>query len=253
MVNKDNIKLSEDELQRYKRQMMMAGWGEEGQKKLKGSTVFMVGAGGLGCPVSIYLSVAGVGKIILCDFDTPDLTNLNRQILYTHKDIGKNKAISAKETLSEINPDVTIEPVTEKITKENIDRFAHDADLIIDCLDNFPTRHLLNEYSVKTKKPFIHGGIYGMSGQLTFFHPPETGCLACIFPSSPEKEVFPVLGATPAVIATLQAMEAIKFLLGKGTNLKNRLLTWDGEKMEFRKLNIKKSPNCPVCGNGKGF
>ncbi|HUU50982.1 MAG TPA: HesA/MoeB/ThiF family protein, partial [Nitrospinota bacterium] len=134
MVNKDNIKLSEDELQRYKRQMMMAGWGEEGQKKLKGSTVFMVGAGGLGCPVSIYLSVAGVGKIILCDFDTPDLTNLNRQILYTHKDIGKNKAISAKETLSEINPDVTIEPVTEKITKENIDRFAHDADLIIDCL-----------------------------------------------------------------------------------------------------------------------
>ena len=252
MLDINNIQLSEDELQRYKRQMMMAGWGEEGQKKLKGSTVFMVGAGGLGCPVSIYLSVAGVGKIILCDFDTPDLTNLNRQILYTHKDIGKNKAISAKETLSEINPDVTIEPVTEKITKENIDRFAHDADLIIDCLDNFPTRHLLNEYSVKTKKPFIHGGIYGMSGQLTFFHPPETGCLACIFPSSPEKEVFPVLGATPAVIATLQAMEAIKFLLGKGTNLKNRLLTWDGEKMEFRKLNIKKSPDCPVCGKNNG-
>jgi len=116
MTEKGKIKLSEDELQRYKRQMMMAGWGEEGQKKLKGSTVFMVGAGGLGCPLSIYLSVAGVGRIILCDFDTPDLTNLNRQILHTHKDIGKNKAISAKETLKDINPDVTIEPVTEKIT-----------------------------------------------------------------------------------------------------------------------------------------
>jgi molybdopterin/thiamine biosynthesis adenylyltransferase len=252
MTEKGKIKLSEDELQRYKRQMMMAGWGEEGQKKLKGSTVFMVGAGGLGCPVSIYLSVAGVGRIILCDFDTPDLTNLNRQVLHTHKDIGKNKAISAKETLSEINPDVTIEPVTEKITKENIDRFAHDADLIIDCLDNFPTRHILNEYSVKTQKPFIHGGIYGMSGQLTFFHPPETACLSCIFPSSPEPEVFPVLGATPGVIATLQAMEAIKFLLGKGTNLKNCLLTWDGEKMEFRKFNIRKSPHCPVCGKKTG-
>lgn len=248
---KDNIQLSENELQRYKRQMMMAGWGEKGQKKLKGSTVFMVGAGGLGSPLSIYLAVAGIGKIVISDFDKPDLTNLNRQILHTHLDLEKNKAVSAKETLSAINPDVIVEAVTEQITEENIDRFAKNADIIIDCLDNFPTRHILNEYSVKAKKPLVHGGIYGMSGQLTFFHPPETGCLSCVFPSSPEKEVFPVLGATPAVIATLQTMEVIKYLLGKGKNLKNRLLTWNGETMEFRSLNIKKAPNCPVCGDGK--
>lgn len=251
MTKKNDIKLSEDELQRYKRQMMMAGWGEEGQKRLKGSTVFMVGAGGLGCPVSIYLAVAGVGRIKICDFDKPDLTNLNRQILHSHLDLEKNKALSAKESLNIINPDVVIEPISEKITKENIDSFASDADIILDCLDNFDTRHILNEYSVQKKKPFIHAGIYGMSGQITFFHPPETACLSCVFPSSPAKEVFPVLGATPAVIGTLEAMEAIKFLVGKGKNLKNRLLTWDGEKMEFRTLNIKKSPNCPVCGKGE--
>jgi molybdopterin/thiamine biosynthesis adenylyltransferase len=251
MTDKNNIRLSEDELQRYKRQIMMSGWGEEGQRKLKGSTVFMVGAGGLGSPVSIYLAVAGIGKIVISDFDSPDLTNLNRQILHTVNDIGKNKAISAKETLSEINPDVEVVPVTEQITAENIAKYAADADIIVDCLDNFQARHILNDYSVKTKKPLVHGGIYGMSGQLTFFHPPETGCLSCIFPSAPAKEVFPVLGATPAVIGCLQAMEVIKYLLGKGTNLKNVLLTWDGEKMDFRKLNLRKSPNCPVCGNGK--
>ena len=184
MTDKSNTKLSEDELQRYKRQMMMAGWGEEGQKKLKGSTVFMVGAGGLGSPVSIYLAVAGIGRIVISDFDSPDLTNLNRQILHTVNDIGKNKAISAKETLSQINPDVEIVPVTEQITAENIARYAADADIIVDCLDNFQARHILNDYSVKTGKPLVHGGIYGMAGQLTFFHPPETGCLSCIFPSS---------------------------------------------------------------------
>ena len=251
MADTDNIKLSEDERQRYKRQMMMAGWGEEGQKKLKGTTVFKIGAGGLGSPVSIYLAVAGIGKIIICDFDSPDLTNLNRQILHTVKDLKKNKAVSAKETLTELNPDIIVEAVSEKITKENIDKYARDADIVIDCLDNFPTRHIVNEYCVKTKKPFVHGGIYGISGQLTFFHPPETGCLSCIFPSSPEPEVFPVLGTTPGVIGCLQATEVIKFLLGKGTNLKNCLLTWDGERMEFRKLNIHKSPNCPVCGEKK--
>jgi len=244
----EEIHLSEDELKRYKRQIMMSGWGEEGQKKLKGSTVFMVGAGGLGSPVSIYLAVAGIGKIIICDFDSPDLSNLNRQILHTVKDIGKNKAVSARETLLELNPEISVEAVAEKITDDNIDCYAHDADLIIDCLDNFPTRHILNRYCVKNEKPFLHGGIYGLSGQLTFFHPPETACLACIFPSSPEPEVFPVVGATPAVIGGLQAVEAIKFLVGRSTPLKNHLLTWDGERMEFRKMNIRKAPNCPVCG-----
>ena len=243
-----DIKLSEKELERYHRQMLIRNWGEEGQKKLRSSTVFIAGAGGLGSPVAIYLAVAGIGRIRICDCGDPELSNLNRQILYTEQDIGKNKALSARETLLALNPHVVVEPLTDKITEQTVAGLVADSHIIIDCLDNFPTRHILNRYAVKTGLPFIHGGIYGISGQLTFIHTPETPCLNCIFPGSPPPAVFPVAGVTPGVIGVLEALEVIKWIVGIGENLKGKLLIWDGELMEFQKIAINKDPNCPVCG-----
>lgn len=233
---------------RYHRQMLINGWGEEGQKKLKNSKVFIAGAGGLGSPVSIYLAVAGVGKITICDFDNVEITNLNRQILHTHTRIGINKAISAKITLNEINPDVEIETITEKITEENIFEIVGDSHIIVDCMDNMETRFILNEAAFKKGIPFVFGAIYGMQGMLSFIHAPETPCLRCIFSDAPPKEVFPVVGATPGVTGTLQAMEVIKYLVGIGETLKNKLLMWNGMKVEFKTVKAQKDPSCVVCG-----
>ncbi|MBF0328506.1 MAG: HesA/MoeB/ThiF family protein [Nitrospirae bacterium] len=240
--------LTDDELKRYTRQMMMEGWGNGTQEKLKKSTVFIAGAGGLGSPVSIYLAVAGVGNIRICDFDSPDMSNLNRQILHNHNRIGTNKAVSAKQTLSELNPGINITAFTDKIVAENVDELVGDADLIMDCMDNFPTRYVLNECAIRKNIPLVHGSIWGMDGRLTVIKVPETPCLACIFPESPPKEVFPVVGATPGVIGCLQALEAIKYLTGVGDNIKNKILVWEGTKVEFRKFKAYRDPNCPVCG-----
>jgi adenylyltransferase/sulfurtransferase len=242
------MSLSENELKRYHRQMMMDGWGEAGQAKLKGSTVFVAGAGGLGSPVSIYLAVAGVGTLRVCDFDSPELSNLNRQILHDETRIGINKAVSAKQTLERINPDIRVTALTDKITEETVDALVGDAAIILDCMDNFPTRFILNECAHRKGIPLVHGSIWGMEGRLTFVRTPETPCLRCLFPDAPPREVFPVLGATPAVIGCLQAMETVKYLTGIGKNLKGRLLLWDGAETEFRTYKIRKDPSCPTCG-----
>ncbi len=239
--------LSEQELKRYNRQMLIEGWGEVTQKKLKESTVFIAGAGGLGSPVSIYLAVAGVGNIRICDFDSPDWSNLNRQILHNHNRIGTNKAVSAVQTLTELNPDITVTAITDKIVAENIDELVDDADIILDCMDNFPTRFLLNECAIRKNIPLVYGSIWGMEGRLSFLQPPETPCLQCIFPEAPPQEVFPVLGATPGVIGSLQALEAIKYLSGAGKNLKGKLMVWDGVNTEFRNLKAYRDPECPAC------
>jgi adenylyltransferase/sulfurtransferase len=239
---------SEEELKRYHRQMMMEGWGKETQEKIKRSTVFIAGAGGLGSPVSIYLAVAGVGHIRICDFDSPDWSNLNRQILHDHSRIGTNKAVSAKMTLERLNPAITVTAFTDKIVAENVDRLVGDSDLILDCMDNFPTRYLLNESAIRKKIPMVHGSIWGMDGRLSFIQSPETPCLRCLFPDSPPSETFPVLGATPGVIGTLQALEALKYLSGAGAVLKNRLLVWEGSSVEFRTFKARKDPDCPTCG-----
>lgn len=233
---------------RYARQMMIDGWAEEGQRKLKNSTVFIAGAGGLGSPVSIYLAVAGVGKIIICDFDSVEITNLNRQILHSHTRIGINKALSAKITLTAINPDVEVIPVTEKITQENAFELVGDSQIIMDCMDNLETRYILNEVALKKGIPLVFGAIYGIQGMLSFIQPPQTPCLKCLFPESPPKETFPVVGATPGVIGTLQALEAIKYLVGIGKLLKNKLLVWDGMSGDFKTFKAQKDPSCPVCG-----
>jgi molybdopterin/thiamine biosynthesis adenylyltransferase len=242
------MSLSENELKRYTRQMMIEGWGEETQKKLKKATVFIAGAGGLGSPVSIYLAVAGIGNIRICDFDSPDWSNLNRQILHDHTRIGTNKAVSAKMTLERLNPDISITAITDKIVEENVDVLVGDSDIIIDCMDNFPTRFILNECAIRKKIPLVYGSIWGIDGRLSFIQSPETPCLRCIFPEAPPKEVFPVIGSTPAVIGSLQSLEAIKYLSGSAPNIKNQLLVWEGATTDFKKFKIRKDPDCPACG-----
>jgi adenylyltransferase/sulfurtransferase len=239
--------LSEEERKRYNRQMLMDGWGEETQRKLKGSTVFIAGAGGLGSPVSIYLAVVGVGNMRICDFDSPDWTNLNRQVLHNHNRLGTNKAVSARETIAELNPDVSVTTITDKIVADNVDDIVGEADIIVDCMDNFPTRYLLNESAIRKGIPLVFGSIYAMDGRMSFINPPETPCLQCIFAEAPPAETFPVVGATPGVMGSLQTMEVIKYLTGIGRNLKGKLMVWDGASAEFKNYKAYRDPACPVC------
>jgi molybdopterin/thiamine biosynthesis adenylyltransferase len=234
---------------RYNRQMLIEGWGEEGQIKLRSSSVFIAGAGGLGSPVSIYLAVAGVGEIRICDADTVELSNLNRQILHTDGRIGQPKAASAGKTLGELNPTVNVVTLADYLDESSIERIVGRPDIVVDCLDNFETRYLLNAYCVRHRIPFLHGAIWGMIGQATFLSPPETPCLRCLFPEPPPREVFPVVGVTPGVIGCIQAMEVLKFLIRVGTNLRGRLLFFDGEEMTFSSANVKRTPTCPDCGS----
>jgi adenylyltransferase/sulfurtransferase len=240
--------LTEAERQRYGRQMLIAGWGEAAQRRLKAATVFVAGAGGLGSPASVNLAVAGVGTIRICDCDAPELSNLNRQFLHDDSRIGLNKAESAKLTLSRLNPSVIIEAIPVRIEADNVDDLVGDADLVVDCLDNFPTRYILNAAAVRKGIPFVHGSIWGLEGRVSFLHPPETPCLACIFQGNPPREVFPVLGATPGITGTLQAMEALKYLAGVGMLLKGRLLCCDFHEMRFFEVAVRRSPGCRVCG-----
>jgi molybdopterin/thiamine biosynthesis adenylyltransferase len=233
----------------YSRQMLIEGWSSEGQVALKTSTVFIAGAGGLGSPVSIYLAVAGVGELKICDADTIELSNLNRQILHGISRIGELKALSASKTLTELNPDVKLAIRSDFLDATNVQRIVGQPDLVVDCLDNFETRYLLNSYCFAHGIPFIHGAVHGMLGQVTFLFPPETPCLRCLFPEPPPKEIFPVVGATPGIIGSIQAMEALKYLTGIGTTLKERLLFFDGEDMSFSLLKVRRSDSCPDCGH----
>jgi adenylyltransferase/sulfurtransferase len=237
---------SERERERYKRQMML--FGDEGQERLKQAEIFIAGAGGLGCPVSLYLAVAGVGTITLVDNDVVELTNLNRQILHYDRDIGKKKTASAEEKLREINPDITVKVIDTTIDATNVDRLVGTADGIVDAMDNFLTRYLLNETAHKKNIPFFHGAIRGLYGQATTIIPGLTPCFACIFPNAPPKEVFPVVGVTPGLIGMIQATEVIKYLTHDGKLLAGRLFVWDGREARAEEIGIGRNPACPVCG-----
>jgi molybdopterin-synthase adenylyltransferase len=241
--------LTDYDRERYGRQMLLQGWGEDGQKRLESSTVFIAGAGGLGSSVSMYLATAGVGTIKICDRDRVELSNLNRQILHNDKRIGELKADSARATLQALNPSIEVITIADNITPENIESIAARPDVVIDCLDNFETRYVLNAYCCEHGISMIHGGLWGMSGQVTFIHPPQTPCLKCIFPKSVTQKSFPVVGVTAGIIGCLQASEALKYLTGAGPTLAGKMLTYDGDEMSMSQLKIVRRPDCPVCGN----
>jgi molybdopterin-synthase adenylyltransferase len=243
--------LTERDRERYRRQIIIPGWGEEAQEKVKSARILLAGVGGLGSPIAYYLAAAGVGTLVLADEGKLELSNYNRQILYWETDLGVSKAEAAAERIYEFNRDIEVIPEHGKIDETSIGRLAEGADIIMDCLDNFATRYIINEYAVQNGVPFVHAGVSGFAGQLTFIAPPETPCLACIFPEVPEQETVPVLGTTTGVVGSLSAMEACKYLAGIGENIKNKLIIWDGEEQIFDTVEITKSETCPVCGKQK--
>lgn len=242
--------LTEYDSKRYARQIMIKGFGTEGQRKLKNTRVFVAGVGGLGSPVCTYLAVAGFGHMTIADLDVVDLSNLNRQILHWDRNVGEPKVKSGKEKLNQINPAIEISVFQGKIDDSNVEELTKGHDIIIDAMDNFPTRFLLNRAALKHGVPFIHASVWGLEGRIITIIPGKTPCLECVFPHAPPKELFPILGATPGVLGCLQVTEAVKVILGIGKTLEGRLLIYDGEYMEFHEIAVERNPNCKACGKG---
>ncbi len=237
--------LNDSEKKRYSRQIRL--FGEDGQEKLKRASVFIAGAGGLGSVISLYMAAAGFGKIRICDCDTVELSNLNRQILHGNADVGRAKAKSAYESLTGINPEIEVEALLETISEDNIDQLLQGCDIIMDAMDNFPVRYLLNRAALQRKIPLIHGAISGYQGQATTIIPGKTACLACIFPRAPPASVFPALGSTCGVIGSIQVTEAVKYVTGTGRLLENRLLFWDGLNGCLDEMACERNSTCREC------
>ncbi|MFH0966506.1 MAG: HesA/MoeB/ThiF family protein [Methanobacteriota archaeon] len=241
--------LNDYDKKRYNRQIRIRGFGDVGQQKLKDSTIFVAGAGGLGSPVAMYLAVAGIGHIVLVDMDIVDFSNLNRQILHWDENVGQYKVESGASKLKSLNPTIKITPLQVKIDEGNVLVLTKGSDLIIDAMDNYEARYLLNRAAIAHNIPFIHASVWGLEGQLTTILPGKTPCLECLVPESPPREFSPVLGATPGVIGTLQVTEAIKYLTGVGKLLTNRMLIYDGEYLEFHEVPVQRNPTCPACSH----
>jgi len=247
-----SVRLSESELERYNRQILIKGWGVEGQKKLKRSKVMVAGVGGLGSVSSLYLAAAGIGKLVLIDKDKVSLSDLNRQIIYSEDDLGLLKVDVAKRKIESLNSEVNVEAVIGEITKGNVRDLIEDVDVVVDGLDNWSTRFILNECCVEKSIPFVHAGVSEFYGQITTVMPGRGPCLRCIFPEKPrELKVIPIFGAIPGVLASLQVVEVIKMITGIGRLLVGRMLLLDGEEMTCEETEIKKKPNCPICGSLK--
>jgi len=241
--------LTEDERHRYERQIGIREVGEEGQEKLKLARVIVAGSGGLGSAAAIYLAAAGVGTLRIIDHDRVELSNLNRQVLHWDRDIGRGKVESAGEKLSQLNPGVRVEALAEKIDETNASRLVRGFDLIVDGLDNLPTRYLLNRAAVENNIPFIHGTIYGFEGRVMTIIPGKTACLKCVYRGLIPPGRCPAIGTVPAVIGCIEATEAIKYIVGAGHLLTDRLLVYDGLAMKFTELRVKRDPNCEHCGH----
>ncbi len=247
--------LTPAQLDRYSRHLLLPEVGEKGQEKLLKGRVLLLGAGGLGSPSALYLAAAGVGTLGLIDADVVDASNLQRQIMHSTDRVGMPKVDSAEVALKGLNPDVNIIKYQERLTSANIDRILDEGwDVIVDGVDNFPTRYLVNDASIFKKIPVIHGSIFRFDGQVTTFVPGEGPCYRCLYPEPPPAHLAPscaeagVLGILPGAIGVMQATEAVKILLGKGNLLNGRLLTYDSLGMNFRTLKLRRDKNCPVCG-----
>ena len=247
--------LSNEEVARYSRHLIMPEVGMTGQRKLKGASVLMIGTGGLGAPLGMYLAAAGIGRLGLVDFDVVDASNLQRQIIHGTKDVGRPKIASARDRTTDINPHVEIETHETRLTSENALRLFVNYDVIVDGTDNFPTRYLVNDACVLTGKPNVYGSIFRFEGQASVFWAERGPCYRCLYPEPPPPGLVPscaeggVLGVLPGIIGAIQANEAIKVILGAPDIMVNRLLLFDAWRMRFRELKLRKNPDCPVCGN----
>ncbi|MGI8783241.1 MAG: molybdopterin-synthase adenylyltransferase MoeB [Acidobacteriota bacterium] len=249
----DAVELSNDEIQRYSRHLIMPEVGMEGQRKLKTASVLCVGAGGLGSPMAMYLAAAGVGRLGIVDFDVVDHSNLQRQIIHSTADVGRLKLDSARDRIAGINPHVQVEGHETRLSSKNALQLFADYDVIADGTDNFPTRYLVNDACVLTGKPNVYGSIFRFEGQASVFATKDGPCYRCLYPEPPPPGLVPscaeggVLGVLPGIIGVIQATEAIKLILGEGEPLIGRLLLFDALKMRFRELKLRKDPECPVC------
>jgi sulfur-carrier protein adenylyltransferase/sulfurtransferase len=250
----EEVTLSKDEILRYSRHLIIPEVGIEGQKKLKAAKVLLVGTGGLGAPLGLYLAAAGIGKIGLVDFDVVDFTNLQRQVIHATKDVGRNKIDSAAEKMLAINPNVQIAKHEVALTSENALEILKDYDYVVDGTDNFPTRYLVNDACVLLGKPNVYGSIFRFEGQSTVFATEGGPCYRCLYPEPPPPGLVPscaeggVLGILPGTIGLIQATETVKLILGIGEPLIGRLLLYDALGMRFRELKLRKNPECPICG-----
>ncbi|NDJ52700.1 MAG: molybdopterin-synthase adenylyltransferase MoeB [Chloroflexi bacterium] len=251
-----NVDLTHEEVNRYSRHLIMPEVGMDGQRKLKQASVLIIGTGGLGSPVSMYLAAAGVGRIGLVDYDVVSESNLQRQIIHGTKDVGRSKLESAKESLLDLNPNVQVDTYNVPFTSENALDIIRPYDVVVDCTDNFPTRYLSNDASVMLGKPNVYGSIFRFEGQVTVFdtRQDDAPCYRCLFPEPPPPGLVPscaeggVMGILPGTIGTIQATEVLKLLLGIGEPLIGRMMLYDALSMDFSQIRLRKNPNCPVCG-----
>jgi molybdopterin/thiamine biosynthesis adenylyltransferase len=246
---------TEEQIERYSRHIILPEVGGKGQAKLLKSKVFVLGAGGLGSPSLLYLAAAGVGTIGIADGDSVDMSNLQRQIIHNNERVGVPKVHSAKETINKLNPDVNVQPFHGRLTAENIREIIREYDVVLDGSDNFPTRFLMNDAAFFEEKPLVSGSMFRFDGQVSVFHPRKGfPCYRCLYPEPPPKGLVPscqeagVLGALAGVIGVLQAVETIKLLLGIGDTLEGHLMIFDALKMSFRKVRVRKDPECALCG-----
>jgi molybdopterin/thiamine biosynthesis adenylyltransferase/rhodanese-related sulfurtransferase len=246
--------LTNEEILRYSRHLIMPEVGMEGQLKLKAARVLLIGTGGLGAPLGLYLTAAGVGHIGLVDFDVVDFTNLQRQVTFGTSDVGKPKTEAAKARLTNLNPDVQIATYETKLTSQNALELFKDYDIIVDGTDNFPTRYLVNDACILLGKPNVYGSIFRFEGQVTVFGMPDGPCYRCLYPEPPPPGLVPscaeggVLGVLPGIVGSLQALETIKLIIDRGDSLTGRLVLFDALAMKFRELKLRKNAHCPMCG-----
>src|SRR5713226_9038527 len=253
--NKPTASLSNEEILRYSRHLIMPEVGMEGQLKLKQAKVLLIGTGGLGAPLGLYLAAAGVGRLGLVDFDVLDFTNLQRQVTFATSDVGRPKLEAARERLAGLNPEIQIDTHETKLTSANALEILREYDIVVDGTDNFPTRYLVNDACVLLGKPNVYGSIFRFEGQATVFGYPGGPCYRCLYPEPPPPGLVPscaeggVLGVLPGIVGSIQAMETIKLIIGKGSTLVGRLLLFDALGMKFRELKLRRNPECPVCGD----